>query len=276
MSLIINYRLNEKVGAYAYDSVHGNNRLTLSGTLWQTDIIPKQQYVYPPSYLSMPWKNFYAVSDRDSGTAGVANQLQYAKQMGYDFIAVKSLLLSSYQNNPNVAGLRFYVVDPRNCRVSFSGLSQDSYNNAMYIYPNTTYSTADKDWYEQRMVWVTNDTFPGNIGCGWVNNTNGPAGGVSVRWDLQQQAVIDELIEKHIAQFKSFEDKTRGFTFAGYMIDVPKLYGEFNSWNGSTSVATTIRHWTGTDSGLLHGSITHEYPTYNDGVAAYYIRLNYF
>lgn len=60
------------------------------------------------------------------------------------------------------------------------------------------------------------------------------------------------------------------------MIDVPRLSGAFHYWDSSknnNNAFVTLSYWTGTDSGLMHNGITHEYTTYTEGRAAFYKQL---
>ena len=52
-------------------------------------------------------------------------------------------------------------------------------------------------------------------------------------WDIQQQRVIDMIFEAEIDVYKSFEDASLPFTFAGYMLDITRLDGGFRYWNSS-------------------------------------------
>ena len=127
------------------------------------------------------------------------------------------------------------------------------------------------------MAWKSNASFPNNMATGWwQTDPSGNPRKFSAMWDLQQQAVIDRLVEKIITVFRSYEDTSLPFTFAGYMIDVFKLTGDFYRWDvpSSSNILVNLSYWTGANSSLVHDSITHEYATYTDGMAAYYKRLN--
>ena len=78
-------------------------------------------------------------------------------------------------------------------------------------------------------------------------------------WDIQQQRVIDMIFEAEIDVYKSFEDASLPFTFAGYMLDITRLDGDFCCWNSSSNQQATLAYWTGLDFCLIHDGITHEY-----------------
>ena len=117
------------------------------------------------------------------------------------------------------------------------------------------------------------DTFPDNIASGLFHS----ASNFAICWDFQQQAVIDYVVEQFISLAKSYEDTSLPFTFGGYMVDVPRLSGDFNIYDANKSnlnTGVTLSYWTGSDSGLVHGTITHEYATYTEGNAAFRKQLN--
>lgn len=211
------------------------------------------------------WKNFYGITWVDTP----ANHAKYAKQMGYDSIAIKnqwsSKYVSTYRNNSDLSGLKFYLINPHTYYHVMS-------NHSLTINTTSTYSQADQDFYNQNMVWKSNDPFPNNLATGWFGSSTS----FQVAWDFQQQSVIDSVVENIITYAKSLEDQTTGFTFGGYMIDTPILCGNFFTWDSTQnkSVRTNLTGWTGADSGLVHDTITHEYSTYSDGVAAFYKTLN--
>ncbi len=208
------------------------------------------------------WKNYYGIAWDDTST----KHIKYAKQMGYDYIAIKNgATISSYKNDSNIAGLKFFFIDP----ITYIPVLE---NHKRWVSTTQSYTQAEKDWYERNMVWKSNDSFPRNLASGYFQGTSTS---YNVEWDWQQQRVIDEVVERVIALVHSYEDTTLPFTFAGILIDVPSLRGEFNYWDSVTNTAkyTGLSYWTGSDSGLLHGTITHEYATYREGKAAYLKKL---
>ncbi len=213
-------------------------------------------------YSDDGWKNYYGMAWDDTP----ANHIKYAKQMGYDYIAIKNgASVNEYKRNPDVAGLKFYLVDPHTYMYTYSNYSR-------FVDTTKSYAQSEKDFYNKNMVWKSNDPFPKNLASGYILGTPTK---YNVEWDWQQQAVINTIVERILALAHSYEDATLPFTFAGVLIDVPRLQGEFNYWDSvsKTEKATELSYWTGSDSGLLHGTITHEYATYRKGKAAYLKRL---
>lgn len=70
--------------------------------------VPPIDPVIPEVKKSQSWKNFYGISWRDNP----ANSLKYAKQMGYDHIAVNYYLAGQYKNNPDSKGMKYYLINP--------------------------------------------------------------------------------------------------------------------------------------------------------------------
>src|SRR3990170_5124335 len=208
------------------------------------------------------YKNFYGIAWHDKP----AEDMKYAKQMGYEYIAINpSSTPKEYHKNPDCAGLKFYLTDPCFYPQVLSGYNRD-------IDTKWPISDEAKDFYNQRMVWKSNDLFPDNLATG--NHSTGASTQFSVMWDFQQQAVIDEVVEKIINLAKSYEDTSLPFTFGGYIINEPKLAGEFYRLDEKgDNVPVGLSYWTGADSGLVHGAITHEYATYSEGRAAFYKQL---
>ncbi|GAB60775.1 MAG: hypothetical protein DWB56_10525 [Candidatus Jettenia sp.] len=208
------------------------------------------------------YKNFYGIA----WCGKPEEDIKYAKQMGYDYIAIHpSSALKDYQNNPDCSGLKFYLIDPCWYPQVLSGYSR-------YIDTTKPISEKARDFYNQRMVWKSNDPFPSNLATGY--HPSGASTKFSVLWDFQQQAVIDEVVEEIIRTAKMYEDPNLPFTFGGYIIDEPKLAGGFYRLNEKgDNEPVPLSYWTGMDSGLVHGAITHDYATYTEGVAAFYKKL---
>lgn len=217
-----------------------------------------------PALANDSWKNYFGISWR--GTA--ADNIKYAKQMGYDYLAIKiNEPANSYTGNQNCANLKYYIIDPHAWTDVLSG-------HLRAIDKNGTYTQSEKNWYEQRMAWKTNTAWPNNLATGYFNS--GTSSSFNSVWDFQQQAVIDEVVEKEITLFHNYEDAGLPFTFAGHITDVTVFTGELFNWPvGSSSQSQyTMAQWTGTDSCILHGTITHEYTSYTEGMVAYYKQLN--
>src|SRR3990172_7916929 len=212
------------------------------------------------------WKNIYGICAVDQKAEDVYKNTKYAKQMGYEYIAINtSSTPKEYHKNPDCAGLTFYLTDPYFYPQVLSGYNRD-------IDTKGPISDEAKDFYNQRMVWKSNDAFPDNLATGY--HPTGASTKFSVMWDFQQQAVIDEVVEKIIKVAKSYENHNLQFTFGGYIFDEPKLAGEFSILDEKgDNVPVGLSYWTGADSGLVHGAITHEYATYSEGKAAFYKQL---
>ena len=212
------------------------------------------------------WKHWYGI-----GWYGTIDEnISYARQMGHEYIklAYGSWNRTQYANNANRAGLKFYIYNPTKLQDMIPVISKD------VIDTTKTYTQEQKDFFERYFVWKSTEVFPKNIETGWHSS----AALFRVRWDFQQQAVIDYVVEQFIALAKSYENTSLPFTFGGYLVDVPKLSGDFSIYeaSGSNSHNTYVplSYWTGSDSGLTHGTITHEYAAYTEGNAAFYKQLN--
>ncbi|MGQ3685687.1 MAG: WD40/YVTN/BNR-like repeat-containing protein, partial [Candidatus Loosdrechtia sp.] len=206
------------------------------------------------------YRHFYGVAGEPAG------DVKYARQMGYDYIAVNpSFPPENYHKNPGCAGLKFYLVDPQWHPQVLSGYSR-TIDTAQPV------SNEAKEFYNLTMVWKSNDPFPYNLATGY--NPAGDPAKISVMWDFQQQAVINEAVEKIVSLVKSYEDHGLSFTFGGYIINEPKLSGGFYRLDEEgDNIPVGLSYWTWADSGLVHGTITHEYATYSEGMAAFYKKL---
>lgn len=214
------------------------------------------------------WKHFFGVG----WNGRVEDQLAFANQMGYRDIALLygTTNRTLYANSNGRANMRYYILDPEILQDMIPVVGQRRVRND----GSRSYSPEQIAFYEKYMVWRNNDPFPKNIQTGWHFSVND----FRTNWDFQQQEVIDFVIDEFVKIVKSYENKAIGFTFGGYMVDVPRLSGEFHLWNYSTGQNEfnylsdlTPNH---TDSSLLHGSITHQLPNYVEGKAAFYKQLN--
>ncbi|MDN3515981.1 MAG: hypothetical protein NG747_16510, partial [Candidatus Brocadia sp.] len=220
------------------------------------------------------WKNIYTVGWRDAVKGNKANahanlqkKITYARHMGYDSIAFGCADVVSYiQSYSDKSNLKFYIVDPHLLWEHFDGIVP-----GYVIDEATSYTQAQKDWYTLNMVNKSTDAFPNNLVPSYYFGTSKK---YSVVWDFQQQRVIDMVVEKIVDVVKSLEDRSLNFIFGGYIVDVARLRGAFAYWNGTKNVPIYLDYWTGINSGVIHGTITHEYPIVDDGMAAYYKTLN--
>ncbi|WP_347275231.1 hypothetical protein, partial [Candidatus Kuenenia sp.] len=208
------------------------------------------------------YQNIYGILWNDKPS----EDINYARQMGYDSIVINpSSEVKDYHNDPNCTGLKYYLINPHWYPQILSGYSRT-------IDITKSLSEEAKEFYNQRMVWKSHEPFPYNLATGYH-----PAGSSEqfyVMWDFQQQAVIDEVVENIISLAKSYENTGLSFTFGGYIIDEPKLAGEFYRLDETgNNISVGLSYWTGADLGLVHDAITHEYATYSEGMAAFYKKL---
>ncbi len=220
------------------------------------------------------WKNFYGIACQ----GGAIETITYPKQMGYDYttLAPGAINRTRYANIPSRAGLKFYIIDPEKLQDLIPTITKLEIDTTR-VTPNGTsaslYTQSQIDFFERYAVWKSMDTFPNNMATGWWSSETS----FGVLWDFQQQAVIDYVVEQFISLVKSYEDTNLPFTFGGYMVDVPRLSGDFNIYDANKSnlnTGVTLSYWTGSDAGLVHGTITHEYATYTEGNAAFRKQLN--
>lgn len=208
------------------------------------------------------FKNFYGIA----WSGKPAENVTYAKQMGCNSIIISpSSTNKDYRNNPDCADLKYYLLDPQWYPQVLSNFSR---------YINTTETIKDdaKKFYNRYMVWKSNEPFPYNLATGYHPSNCSTT--FSVMWDFQQQAVIDEVVENIVQTAKRYENQGQQFTCAGYIVDEPKLAGNFYRLaEKGKNVPTTLSSWTGSDSGLVHDAITHEYATYAEGMVAFYKKL---
>ena len=137
------------------------------------------------------YRNYYGMV----GDTKPAGDIKYARQMGYGYIAVNpSVSPKEYHRNTGCTGLKFYLVNPHFYPQVLSGYERD-------IDITRPVSETAKEFYNQHMVWKSNDPFPQNLATGYHHA--GDAEKISVVWDFQQQAVIDEVVEQIIRLIKS-------------------------------------------------------------------------
>ena len=210
------------------------------------------------------WKNFYGIA----WTGGADEGIQYANQVGYEYIALNAGLWGKnrYASNPNRAGLKFYLIDPEWLQDMIPVIGSPIIDTTL------TYTQDKIDYFNKYFIWKGQNPFPNNLATRWffTPTTFRPA------WDSQQQAVIDYLIIEIVNLIKSYENQSIGFTFAGWMLDSPALSGHFTYWDTSQNknIYVTLPYWTGSDSGFLHDNITHEYSSYTEANANFYKQLN--
>ena len=201
---------------YYYRAVAQNSKGTSYG----------REYSFITSDEGDEWKNIYGIAWKDTP----ANQLKYAKQMGYKYIGISrnSYNISKFTTDPNSSGIKFYFIDP------FSGSHKFDNNDQLIsdsIDTTKSYTQAQIDWYNRNMAWKDNTkSFPDNLANGWYHGgDDGSAVSTNFRVmpDLQQDRVLNAIVEEIITDAEAFENTETGFQFAGYMIDVFNLKGDF-------------------------------------------------
>ncbi len=209
------------------------------------------------------WKNFYGMTWRGTSQENAT----YAKQMGYDYIGVGGKLdAKNYKNLGSLAnGLNFYTDSPPNVSIPQFGYS---------IEINTTVSYAgdQKNFYLSNMCLKdTNNIFPyntvagdsGSFASGWWREGGNR---FSIRWNLQKNSTIDAVIDAYISVIQASEGVN--FKYAGYIVDVLRLTGDFNSYRNTGSYNTAITLNNNTCAGGPY-----DYATYSDGSAEFWKRL---
>ena len=88
------------------------------------------------------------------------------------------------------------------------------------------------------MAWKSTDTFPRQHGYGLVERSTERY--FRPIWDWQQQRVIDFVVDGIMDMIHAYENKSLGFIYAGYMLDVAQLTGDFCYWNGSGNVLSPV------------------------------------
>lgn len=197
------------------------------------------------------FRNFYGIA----WDGKPADNLAYAKQMGYDYI----IYAAGMENEENATNIRFYFESPE-----------------YTVYPRYVDRNKEYSPEEQQVMssfCVLKDAslpFPDNLAMGWFTAPDR----FNIIADFQQQKVIDEVIERIFKKVKEIERPEKGFVFGGFAWDVPQLTGDFfdkqQSLGGSQQ---TLAYWRGVDSGDLYPGNTHEYATHSEGRAAFYKTL---
>ncbi|MFN3531430.1 MAG: hypothetical protein ACK41Q_02795 [Candidatus Brocadia sp.] len=145
---------------------------------------------------SESWKNFYGIAWRGE----VNEHITYAKQMGYEYIALMygEWNRSRYANNTNRDGIKFYLLDPEVLQDMIPIIGQ------LYIDTAQSYTQEQRDFFEKYMVWKSMEPFPKNVETGWHYT----ATSFRPEWDFQQQAVIDYVVGQFIALQRVMRIKT--------------------------------------------------------------------
>ena len=201
--------------------------------------------------------DFYGISWRGDNQSN----LQFAKQMGYDFVMYKR----GMETNELASDLGFYLETPQS----------DVFPVPRNLNPAKTHPVKERELYEKYFAKKSDQPFPTNMATGWFSS----ATVFCVEPDHQKQDVNDYFVSRIIQNARSLERKNRNFFFAGYAWDVPNLTGDF--WDKKQKQGgqagggrqITLAFWTGSDSAYKPEGATFQYPTYTDGKAAFYRQL---
>ena len=137
------------------------------------------------------------------------------------------------------------------------------------------YTQEQKDFLEQNMVWIdATKSFPYNLASSYYPDGDyPPSNRFRPQWDIQQSAVINKLVDKHMGIFSVVDGGKDDF--AGYLFDDGSLKGEFQRLDASgRRYMSTLYQLTGqADSGLQHGSMTYDHATYSRASLAFFKQL---
>lgn len=182
------------------------------------------------------------------------DNLKFAKQMGYSYVMYQP----GMENSDRAKDLHFYLESPEYQVYSTLGIERS-------IDKNKVYSENQKTTYQNYFALKrTDQPFPENMAPGWFSN-----GRFSVEPDWQQQRVIDYFVSQVKYKAAILERSEKRFLFGGLAWDVPQLTGDFFG-NGKQ---VSLSFWNGKDSSALFPGTTHEYETYSEGKAAYYLAI---
>jgi hypothetical protein len=182
------------------------------------------------------------------------DNLRFAKQMGYEYVMYQK----GMENSPLASDLNFYLESP-----DYQVYSKLGVDRTLSL--KKEYSPAQKETYQKFFALKDSyDPFPDNVASGWFSGD-----GFSVEPDWQQKKVIDYFVRQITVDSRNKERPEKKFLFGGVAWDVPQLTGDFYGGGKQITLAT----WNGEDcSGLFPGN-THEFKTYSEGKARYYLTL---
>jgi hypothetical protein len=204
----------------------------------------------PKNYNELLRYHFYGIT----WNGKVDDNLKFARQMGYSYVM--------YQNGMEKSSLAsdlFFYLESPDYQVYYS-LGIDRMVSKDKLYTDSQINT-----YQRYFALKNNHaSFPDNMATGWFRS-----GSFCVEPDWQQQKVIDFFVDKVINYAHGMERSEKKFLFGGLAWDVPQFTGDF--WGGGNQVS--LAFWNGKDSSALFDSNTHEYRTYSEGKAAYYLKI---
>lgn len=219
--------------------------------------------------------NFYGIITTNLNTA---LNLKYARQMGYEYVLFRSGWQSGLESGDT---FRFLLFNPESFSYEKYGDAKDISQSIINRHELDSIAKKDPATYAQiayrfsTMMALKDNSlpFPENLARGWFQKN----GRFRAVYDLQQQRVIDYIVDKVLQKAQQEHHPEMGYHFAGIAIDVPQLTGDF--WDTIPNISATqgkqrtLAFWTGGDYGSKHPDVTHDYPTYSDGCAAFYKTL---
>ena len=202
--------------------------------------------------------------------------------MGYDYIVIRANEMwdASEQNwhywkdDTTKDGLKFYIYNPDEFKDIWSGTGTKWTRGWNEL---ASHSNEQMIFYDSLMAWKNNNAWSGSTTNHYVSGWHHVAYTTyQLIPDYQQQAVVDYTVEGIMTEVGQLQNSgSVSFEFVGFQYDIARLFGDIHQ---SVSTATpnnqgTMAYWTGTDSSVLHGTITHEYVTHSSGRAAMYKSL---
>ena len=208
------------------------------------------------NYPEISCRNIYGICWRGKPE----DNLKFARQMGHTHVMYQA----GMEKSPLASNLFFLFESPEYQAYKFLKVER-------FVSLKKAYSEAQQTAYRKNFALKdAKAPFPNNLATGWAG-----VDAVSVEPDWQQQAVVDYFTAKIMELAHSTERPGKKFLFGGLAWDVPDLTGDFNAFKGNPPrrAQVTLAHWTGKDCAALAEGTTHEYSTYSDGKAAYYLKL---
>ncbi|MEI6051147.1 MAG: hypothetical protein WCQ44_00465 [Opitutaceae bacterium] len=203
------------------------------------------------------YRDFYGITWNGDNQSN----LQFAKQMGYDFIMYRR----GMESHELATDIGFYLESPQ---YAVSPVPRS-------INLDKTYPAKEREIYEKYFAKKSGQPFPTNMATGWFSAPRV----FSVEPDFQDQEVVDYFVARIIAYATSLERRERNFVFSGYAWDVPNLTGDFwdkmqaHGGKDGGGKQISLAFWTGADRAYQPAGAVFSYSTYSDGHAAFYRQL---
>jgi hypothetical protein len=142
------------------------------------------------------WNKFVVIQ---IGSDSAADHAKHAKQIGYSSIGLinGTNIISQYRNNPDLIGLKFFLIDPQHYRTPVLPGHSRNIDTTLTSRLSSTqaYSQSDMDFYNQNMVLKSTGPSTNNLATGWWTSDGTVFG---VRRDFQQQAVIKSQLKTRL------------------------------------------------------------------------------